>query len=71
MTSPSIEILLNGKPHALAEGQSVADLVIHLGLDRAPVAVERNQSLVTRDQRNTVRLEAGDRVEIVTLVGGG
>ena len=71
MTSPSIEILLNGKPHALAEGQSVADLVTALGLDQAPVAVERNHSLVTRDRRDAVRLEAGDRIEIVTLVGGG
>jgi sulfur carrier protein len=35
------------------------------------VAVERNRDLVPRAQHAACALEAGDRVEIVTLVGGG
>jgi sulfur carrier protein len=66
-----IQIRLNGRPHALEPGQSLADLLAQLGLAEAPVAVERNESLVRRDLLARTALESGDRVEIVTLVGGG
>ncbi len=34
-------------------------------------AVEVNKELVPHKERNTFVLQEGDRVEIVTLVGGG
>jgi thiamine biosynthesis protein ThiS len=35
------------------------------------VAVELNEGLVTRDQRESTSLRAGDKVELVTIMGGG
>jgi thiamine biosynthesis protein ThiS len=71
MTSTNIAIELNGRRREVAEGLSVADLVLELGLRPEIVAVEVNQDLVTRNKRAATVLRAGDRVELVTMVGGG
>ena len=42
-----------------------------LGLAGKPVAVERNREIVPRAQHATTLLAAGDRLELVTFVGGG
>lgn len=69
--SRMIEIVLNGAPYAIASGTSVEGLVQALGLARARLAVERNMEIVPRSAYVSVRLEPGDRVEIVNFVGGG
>lgn len=66
-----IEIKVNGEPARIADGASIADLVASKGLRTDQVAVEVNTSLVPRAQHTGTTLRAGDRVEIVTLVGGG
>lgn len=66
-----IVIQLNGAPREIAEGQTVAGLVGELSLLPNQVAVELNQELVPREQRDERVLQAGDAVELVTLVGGG
>jgi thiamine biosynthesis protein ThiS len=67
----TIEIELNGRRRAVRDGSSVADLVLELGLRPEIVAVEVNEELVTRDRRSATSLCDGDRVELVTMVGGG
>jgi sulfur carrier protein len=49
----------------------VAELVESLQLSPRQVAVEINLELVPRAQHGGHVLAAGDRVEIVSLVGGG
>ena len=66
-----MRIHVNGEPRACEVGTTVADLVRALGLAPEQVAVERNHALVPRACRAEVVLEDGDRVEVVTLVGGG
>ncbi len=66
-----VQILLNGAAHAVATDATVADLVSQLGLLPEQVAVERNERLVPRRAHAETTLQAGDRVEVVTLVGGG
>ena len=66
-----IEIQVNGEPARIADGASIADLVASKGLRTDQVAVEVNKELVPRAQHGGTALGAGDRVEIVTLVGGG
>lgn len=68
---PSIEIQINGDSRCCPESHTVADLLETLGLKPKFVAVERNEQLVPRAQHAECRLSAGDRIEIVTLVGGG
>jgi thiamine biosynthesis protein ThiS len=71
MNATTIEIELNGRPRAVRNGSTVADLVLELGLRPEIVAVEVNEELVTRDRRGRTSLCDGDRVELVTMVGGG
>jgi thiamine biosynthesis protein ThiS len=67
----SIEITVNGAPRKVAAGTTVADLIAELGLGDRKVAVERNRDVVPRARHGEVRLETGDRLELVTYVGGG
>ena len=66
-----MQILLNGEPKEIADGASVAELLAELGLRPELVAVELNEALVRRAERAERRLSRDDRLEIVTLVGGG
>ncbi len=67
----SLEIVVNGQPRAVPVGTSVATLLAELGLPLGHVAVEVNLELVPRARHAGQILASGDRVEIVTLVGGG
>lgn len=66
-----MEIILNGETLVIAEDASVAELLEVLGLDPRQLAVERNLELVPRAEHARTVLAAGDRIEVVTLVGGG
>ena len=66
-----MEIHVNGQPRQIEVGTSVADLLAELGVLARHVAVEVNLELVPRERHAEVGLNAGDRLEVVTLVGGG
>jgi sulfur carrier protein len=66
-----VQIIINDQPREVAESCTVAALLEELGLTGKPVAVEVNLQLVPRGQHAEHTLSAGDRLEIVTLVGGG
>jgi len=66
-----VQVIVNGEPREVAQGTSVAALLDELHLASRPVAVEVNLELIPRDQHAAHRLAEGDRLEIVTLVGGG
>jgi len=66
-----MKIVLNGEEHSVAGVRTVADLLAERnGADR-PAAVEVNGEIVPKAQHDSHELRDGDRVEIVTLVGGG
>jgi thiazole synthase len=64
-------LTLNGEACSLPAPLTVAGLLEHLGHDRRRVAVEVNQAVVPASRHAEHVLQAGDQVEIVTLVGGG
>ena len=66
-----ISIQINGELAQVAEGTTVALLLQGLKKEPRYLAVELNEVLVPRTQHNARVLVADDRVEIVTLVGGG
>jgi thiamine biosynthesis protein ThiS len=66
-----MNVVVNGEPRVVAEGASVADLVRELGLEKAACAVEVNKRLIPRLVHPREGLRDGDKVEVVTLVGGG
>ena len=66
-----MQITVNGEPRQVAENTTVAALLEELNLAGRPVAVEVNLELVPRAAHADHCLSDGDRLEIVTLVGGG
>ena len=66
-----IRIQVNGRQRDVPAGTSVAALLGDLGLDGRTVVVELNREIIRRPEIESVRLEAGDRVELVHFVGGG
>jgi thiamine biosynthesis protein ThiS len=72
MTEPAgIQVSVNGEMLRVPSGSTVADVLRLLSLDRARVAVEHNLRVVPRAEHATLLLNHGDRMEIVTFVGGG
>lgn len=64
-------LILNGETRDFGDTATVADLLRQLDLAPLRVAVELNLQLVRRAEFAQTSLRDGDRVEIVTLVGGG
>ena len=66
-----MEIVVNGERREVRPGVTVAELLAELKVPARYCAVERNLTLVPRGEHARSVLETGDRLEIVTLVGGG
>src|SRR4051812_47331987 len=66
-----VRITVNGQPRAAAAGSSVTSLLVSMGMDPARVAIERNEEVVPRKTWSEAVLREGDKIEIVSFVGGG
>ena len=66
-----MQITLNGDPHVVADGATVASLIEQLDLAGKRLAVEVNEEVVPRGHHAERALASGDQVEIVHAIGGG
>jgi len=66
-----MQITVNGEPKKLDRSVTIIELLDQFGLKPKRVAVEVNEQLVRRANFGQTTLNEGDRIEIVTLVGGG
>jgi len=66
-----VQIQVNGEAREVPDVFTVAELLAHLELQPRYLAVERNLILIPREEHADCVLQEGDRLEIVTLVGGG
>jgi sulfur carrier protein len=64
-------ITLNGETREVPAGTTVAELLGQLEVLCKHVAVEVNLELVPRTRHGERVLRENDRLEVVTLVGGG
>jgi sulfur carrier protein len=69
--SELVTITVNGDAKEIARGTTVAELLRVLNIRDARVAVEVNLDVIRREQRESRVLAVGDKVEIVSFVGGG
>ncbi len=66
-----MQVTINGKKTTLTSPQTVDELLHALELAPIRVAVEINESIVSRKRFGETAVRDGDRIEIVTFVGGG
>ncbi len=66
-----MHLQVNGQDEEIPDGASVADLLRRFDVPAIRAAVEVNQGLVVRAEHDSTMLQDGDRVEIITFVGGG
>ncbi|MBV1914355.1 MAG: sulfur carrier protein ThiS [Pseudomonadales bacterium] len=66
-----MNIILNGESATFEEPLSVADLVVHMGLQDKRIAVEINLEIIPAGLHPTQMLREADRVEVVAAIGGG
>jgi thiamine biosynthesis protein ThiS len=66
-----VQVHVNGEPREITDGSTISDVLAELNLSVRHVAVEVNCEIVPRAKHGGHVLEEGDRLEIVTLVGGG
>ncbi len=67
----TLNIQVNGRPQQVPAGITVTVLLGELKVTQPHVAVELNLEVVPRARHAETLLQEGDRVEVVTLVGGG
>lgn len=69
--SARIAVVVNGTTTTVDRGTTVTQLLHQLGIVAPRVAVEINLAVIDRDAFERTMLREGDRVEIVSFVGGG
>jgi thiamine biosynthesis protein ThiS len=66
-----LTITVNGESRGVPAHCTIEHLLDLLDVDRRRVAIERNHEVVPRATWPTAELADGDRLELVTFVGGG
>lgn len=66
-----MEIVVNGEPRTVMAGVTLLELLNSWSLDPRGVVVEHNRKIVRRPSLGDVRVEPGDKIELVQFVGGG
>jgi len=66
-----VRIIVNGVSREAADGTTIAELLTQLDIPPRGVAVELNLDILPGAQLPERLLSEGDRLEIVSLVGGG
>ena len=64
-------ITINDETREMPVGATVSDLLACLQVPQGAIAVEVNREIITRSRHTECVLGDGDKVEILTFVGGG
>ncbi len=67
----NMNIVVNGDPRQVEQGLSVSALLSQLGVTLDYLVVEHNSIIISRDAFDFTTLNADDRVEIISFIGGG
>ncbi len=73
MTNPTqqIKLQVNGEVQTCDSGTKLPQLLEQMGLNPRLVAVEYNGEILHRQYWADTQITEGDRLEVVTIVGGG
>ncbi|MGK7909953.1 MAG: sulfur carrier protein ThiS [Synechococcus sp.] len=66
-----VNLFVNGESQQVPLHLTMRQLLVHLKLEPRMVAVEYNGEILHRQSWDNTVMGEGDRLEIVTMVGGG
>lgn len=66
-----MRIFINGVLKEIAEGLTVKKLLDTLKLNSEAIAVELNLEVVSKKEYDAKHVKEGDKIEIISFVGGG
>jgi sulfur carrier protein len=66
-----ISLKVNGKNINTTANISLPNLLAELGFNPRLIAIEYNGEILHRQFWDNTQLQSGDRLEVVTIVGGG
>ena len=66
-----MELIVNGAPESASPASSLAEFVASKGLPATSLVVELNRRIVPQGEWATTSLVSGDRLELLSFVGGG
>ncbi len=66
-----VELQVNGEVCSCLPQTSLPQLLVQMGLNPRLLAIEYNGEILHRQFWETTEIVDGDRLEIVTIVGGG
>ena len=66
-----MNVFINGESKSVPDSLTMTALLQHLQLNPRLVAVEYNGDILHRQHWEDTAISEGDRLEIVTMVGGG
>ncbi|NMG08494.1 sulfur carrier protein ThiS [Brasilonema sp. UFV-L1] len=69
--SNKITLVVNGETRSCLHQTPLPDLLGQLGFNPRLVALEYNGEILHRQFWSDTKVQQGDRLEIVTIVGGG
>ena len=66
-----IKIKVNGKVKIVLNNSKLSDLIKNLNIPIKKVAIELNQEIIDKKRTSNIKLNKGDKIEIVHFIGGG
>ena len=66
-----MNILLNNKSETLFDGTTIQKLLEGKNIKNKYIAVEINENIIPKSNHNTYIIKDGDKIEIITAIGGG
>ena len=66
-----MKLIINGTEKKVEKVITISDLLKNFNLKKERVAVELNREIKNREEFEKIMLKENDRLEIITLVGGG
>jgi len=62
---------LNGQQYITSDNLTISDLVHYFGYNKSLLVVEYNQFICSKTHWDKILIQDNDKIEIVTIVGGG
>ena len=62
---------LNGQKYITTYNLTISDLIDYFGYNKSLLVVEYNQFICNKTEWDNILIQKNDKIEIVTIVGGG